>query len=335
MTQYGHHHTWNFSRGRSTWVSLAATSKDIMYALSVALLAMPGATVKGSSVGATSTMDGVNRWTSASVIGARVATTTTNATSWIAITLANMGGVDVCISFIGSADQKIRVAYSAGGTYAVANTQHPTVSNTDEVLFMDPATVNLHLSTLLGDRVFTIATTADGSSFYWIVGRLGNYYNGGMLQKVRSTVTSPATFSPPVAGWSWGTDNLLMLITTIFAAAPTTFVAKSRAFGGTAFAAANVFTFFFGAETYAGSITASTRLTSVADLQSGTWPMFPIGLWSDTFATRGKLGEFIDFYVGPSLPQSSGWTIPGASTHKWILFGQFLLPWDDTVPVTY
>lgn len=321
--------TWTFTTNqRSTYVSLLSVTKDILFGLKTAWKAMSGVTVKGSSVGATSSMDGVDRWTSASAIGARVATITTNACSWIVLTCANMGGIDLCLSYVGGSDESARIAYSAGGTYAVANTQHPTVSNTDEVYFYGTATTGngLHNTLTSLDRLWSTAVATDGSALWWTIIRNSVASHMGILQLCSSSVVSPATYSPAVVGFKTTTGTNPVLADFISTA--TGLARANNGIGG----GNAIVTAFVGAEAYAGSISAATRTTFQPELQGAEFIFYPLSVWSETGQTRGRLGLLYDFWA-TTTGIATGDTFPNNTSRQFVAFGNFAMPWDGSVVV--
>lgn len=71
------------------------------------------------------------------------------------------------------------------------------------------------------------------------------------------------------------------------------------------------------------------------DLDSSTWPMFPIGLFSDTPASRGRHGTMTDIWWG-STTRAEGDHYPADTTRQFVQVGDLVLPWlgDGTIMQT-
>jgi len=63
----------------------------------------------------------------------------------------------------------------------------------------------------------------------------------------------------------------------------------------------------------------------------GTWPMFPVGLVSETSGARGRHGELFDFWFGPEV-QPSGATYPDNLTRQFVHIPDLILPWNGSAP---
>lgn len=82
--------------------------------------------------------------------------------------------------------------------------------------------------------------------------------------------------------------------------------------------------------------TASTNgAGNQANELDGTWPFYPIGIYSLTVAMKGRHGELFDLWW-KSFAITDGDNIPTDLTQrKFVCFGPFILPWtgDGTVPL--
>lgn len=94
------------------------------------------------------------------------------------------------------------------------------------------------------------------------------------------------------------------------------------------------FLMWFTCEAAKGASLASLTniLTGVNDL-SGAWPLFDIGLLSDTATVRGKHGTVADLYYGLAA-SGEGDTYPNDATKIWVTFGDLVHPWNGTTLVT-
>ncbi len=324
--------TWNWTSNQvSTFVSLLATSKDILYGYKVAIAGMSGATVKGSSVGATSSMDAVDRWSSAAALGARVANRTTNACTWIVFTLSGFGGADVLFAMTGNSNSSCFIAVSPSGSFTVGNTQCPTAP--DEIPHSNNVDGSLlHSTTASANRIWSIGVTSDGTGIYMLVARSGveNFYCG--IQMITETVEAPSSFSPPIvvfsnvagAAMTSGSSGI-----TNFLSNGSTYKAASYADGGSGDA---VLTVLFGTEAYGGSNSAATRLTFAPELQGGGNLLPEISAWSETGLVRGKLGWMTDLWFA-YVSGATGDTYPNDTSRQFLQWNVLALPWDGSVVV--
>jgi len=70
--------------------------------------------------------------------------------------------------------------------------------------------------------------------------------------------------------------------------------------------------------------------TSGADLDSGFFPFFPIGLFSDAAGSRGRLGALTDIWWGSTSP-ATGDHYPGDASRQFVQVGDLILPWDGGI----
>lgn len=292
------------------------------------LKAMSGVTVKGSSNSVAGAMDGVDRWTLSTNL---VANSNGVAHSWIVLTFANMGGVDVFIGWDNTNYEQCRMKWSPGGLYTGGNaTTNPTA--TDEI---NPngggiaASIDTNSSTST-DRRYSVGCASDGSAFYVLFARANTFQYHWILQQVPSSVVSPAVFTPAVVSWCNGSGSRptnTAPISNSFqgrlagAGTPTSFVTASLVFGVEALGVS------------AGP--AGTSLGGTSDLQgAGAAIMHPLGIWSpSTNATvKGRVGNMIDIWTGLSSAPD-GDTYPNDSSRQFIQVGTFVFPWDGSVPV--
>ena len=66
--------------------------------------------------------------------------------------------------------------------------------------------------------------------------------------------------------------------------------------------------------------------TSGNDLDSGAFPFFPIGLFSDTAGSRGRLGTLTDIWWGSTFPGTAD-HYPGDSSRQFVQIHDLILPW--------
>ena len=70
---------------------------------------------------------------------------------------------------------------------------------------------------------------------------------------------------------------------------------------------------------------------TVADDQSGEWPMFSAGLLCLVAGNRGRKGAIFDLWWG-STTIANGDTYPAAGTNLYAQFGDLIFPWDGSAP---
>lgn len=312
---------------RIVYASLLDTSQKLLLGLKNLLKTMTGVTVKGSSNSVAAAMDGTDRLAVSTdwVRGANV----TTACSWIVFdTGSGMGNVEICVAFIGAADQQARVAFAPANDYALAATvtHQPTCTNEQVVMSgeIHPATPSL-------DRVYSYAHANDGSTFHWIVARNGVILNGLVIQYISSQVVAPATHTAAVWGWAFSAAAPARATLNAGTAAGITRITSTAA----APTGVNITTIYWSVE-MVNSGAGPAQITGVSDLQSaGTgYLLYPIGLWSNTVNARGKIGALYDIYFGHDVAvDGDTYSDDGGTTKPWINIGDIVIPWNDSNPV--
>lgn len=281
-----------------------------------AIKAMSGVTVKGSSNSVAGAMDGVDRWTLSTNL---VAAGNGVAHSWIVLTLANMGGVDLMICWDSTQYESCRFKWSPGGLYTGGNaTTNPTSSGSDE---QDAATTVDSNSNQGQDRRYSVGVSSDGSALWWWAAR-ANTINFGFLMQLASTlVVAPSVWTPAVFSWSWGSRPTAVSAGTIKARAAGTGAATNIAGG-------------FGYETFSGqSSPGSQALAGTSDMNGSTGIMIqPLSMWSLTATAKGKYGNVYDLWYGLSSA-ADGDTYPNDATRQFVHVGVFVYPWDGSALV--
>lgn len=64
----------------------------------------------------------------------------------------------------------------------------------------------------------------------------------------------------------------------------------------------------------------------------GAWPTFPIGLYSETFESQGRIGQLTDLWWG-SATLATGNHYPGDTTKTFVHLDDLVSPWDGTTIV--
>lgn len=294
--------------------SITTIVQPMALGIKTRILAMSGVTVKGSSNSVAAGMDNTDRWLSGANL---VANSNGNAHSWIVLTLANMGGVDLFIGWDSSQYEDCRFKWSPGGLYTGGNTTtNPTA--TDE---QNPATSIDTNSNQSQDRRYSVGVASDGSALWWWNARANTINQGFLMQLTSSVVVAPATFSPAVFSWNWASRPAAISSGTF----------KARASGSGA--ATNV-TPAFGYEAFGGNSTpGSQSLTGVSDMNGSTGVMIqPLSLWCPTATAKGKYSNIYDLWYG-LVTSADGDSYPNDATRLFIQVGPFVYPWDGSAVV--
>lgn len=294
--------------------SITTIVQPMVLGIKNAIKAMSGVTVKGSSNSVAAGMDGSDRWSLSTNL---VAAGNGVAHSWIVLTLANMGGVDLFIGWDSTQYENCRFKWSPGGLYTGGNTTtNPTA--TDE---QDPVTTVDANSNQAQDRRYSVAVTSDGSALWWWAARASTIGFGYLMQLASTVVAAPAVWTPAVFSWSWSTRPIAI----------TTGTFKARATGSGS--ATNV-TGAFGYETFGGSSTPGTQaLTGTSDMNGSTGIMLqPLSFWSNTATAKGKYGNVYDLWYGLATA-ADGDTYPNDATRQFVHVGVFVYPWDGSALV--
>lgn len=309
---------------RVVFSSLVQTQRTIAYENKVFLKAN-GFTVKGSSTGSVAAMDAVDRWAAATDAGTRGANTTT-AQSWIVLEHSGMGGLEILMTYQGSADNNYKIAISPGGNWTVAATATHQPTASDEVIVI-ANTIDFINSTASGDRLWSGWVSSDGAICRLAIARAGAWVNGFAIESVSSTVNTSggAGFSPAVLGVLLGTGSAFQPYSTRNNAAVANAGGVGRA-NGIGQATTQV-TGMMGVEGYNGT-SGPANTTFVPELQ-GSALLYPLTVWSNTATARGKLGLLYDWWVGLTTA-GDGDTYPNDATRLFIQLNDDVWPWDGS-----
>ena len=212
--------TWTISaNNRIAYVSLNDLIAHYLFGIK-AFLKANGYTVAGSCDGTTGAMDGVDRWSTFSNATTRGANAS-SAQSWIVLRDGN--GVHILLSYLGATDDICLMAFSPGALYVVAGTTTFKPTAADETNFTAAAGLSMLNNTTSGDRVWHGYVDATRKLCRFVPTRqnvaIGLLWG---VELVRSTVRSPALFSPPVWGFAMtASGNNVINNTAIGAARPT------------------------------------------------------------------------------------------------------------------
>jgi hypothetical protein len=264
-------------------------------------LVSKGWVVKGSCNGTTGAMDGVNRWTSASTVTTRGASTT-NANSWIVLTDAS--GYDTLLSYVGSTDDVARLSVSFTGDFIAAGTpnQTPTSTTNEQVVLSGQSLIN---STTSQDRLWTCWTSSDSKSFRIAIARAGVWTGcfWGVEEFTPNTFHASVTSMSTSFAWAFQTSGAVFMSATNC----TAYQQNSR--GGYARAVVSstirLCTLAFTTECIGGNIVnAVSQLGQdfAPELQGGTdYQLKRVGLYSTLTSARGKVGNVLDWWIGRTL----------------------------------
>lgn len=173
----------------------------------------------------------------------------------------------------------------------------------------------------------------------------GHALFAGYIEKVRSPVTIPGSPSKiwngdqvPWWGGSYSSvdftdatkDAMLMGNTTSWFDSSTRIYTRLGNIGTPTLNTAN--NLLFTAEQYGGSSTALvTRGINVPNDLDGNYPMLAISLVCNASGFKGRHGSTFDLYFG-NPATIDGDTYPNDSTRQFVQFGDFIWPWDSSIP---
>lgn len=203
-----------------------------------------------------------------------------------------------------------------GGTI----TARPTAS--DEVVIIS----NVHWEGSFSSNVqfvFHLAHSTDGQCTRFFIYQANLLVAFGIFDKAANPVTG---WTIPWVGFWFGTGTTpaasLALLTNV-ATAPI----KARL-------ASTDFLCWFTVEAASGaSLSSLTSFLTGANDISGEWPIFTIGLISNTVGVKGKHGTVFDLFYGLAA-SGEGDTYPNDATKQFVTFGDLVHPWNGTTLVT-
>lgn len=310
--------TWSIDPcNRETAATLLEAMGDCLLGIKNALKLMSGVSVKGSCNGVTGAMDGVDRWVASSDVQTRF-NGTAGAQSWIVLDLANMGGVELLMTYNAASQQGFSFYFSPGGNYVVAGTSSHKPTATDEVTIQAGGSIMTTSGT--ADRLWTTWVSSDGAALMFAIAEAGAFTSFVALQQVTNRISTPAWLVGGVVGFSIGTQ---VGHTGLFSVWGTT-RPVCRINPG---AAVNVGA-FFGTEGAKVGL-APSQYTNVAELQGSGHNLFPVSIWSETATVRGAVGTFIDIWCG-NTAANDGDTYPNDATRLWMQISDFVVPWDGS-----
>lgn len=247
--------------------------------------------------------------------------------SWIVLAQSGLGSNgSICIDLANANPYYAVIVLSPSAGFGAANggadgtaTARPTAS--DEIVLVTAANWGVYQSGTFVMRFHAMQST-DGQCT-----RVVFCYNNlacGLWQfdKVKNPL---AAWTVPVLGAVYGASNSEILTYASFNDVAT--YPKSKIGAG---ASPNA-TFYYTSEGYIAGMVGENIV--VADDDSGEWPICPIGLASISSTHRGaRKGMLFDMYWGPTQ-LVTGDTYPGDGTRTFAQFGDFVFPWNGSVPV--
>ena len=311
---------WDISTTRVSYTTVAGVLGVGMYTLKTKLLAQ-GYLMWASSdgtAGPSGLNDRTDRITDATKFATRAASAAA-AQSWFMVKDGN--GVYTLITYQGASDDIVRVSQSVGGYTLppVTPTHQPTA--TDERITVSATVV---ATTTSGDRIFHIWVSADAKAFRVAVVRAGIMAGNiwGVEDVAPAEFAGGVSFDPPVWGFAFLPTGS---ITSAYAANSTGGLATVNVASVLQSASCS------GTTEYGGVINQAiqTSLTGGFSILQNDYVITGNCLVATTAACRGRLGQLVDWWTGPSL--SAGETLGDRTL---IAFGGSILwPWNGTVPV--
>lgn len=259
-------------------------------------------------------MDGIDRWTSASVMEGAAAG---SRHAWIVLRQTGVAtNYEVCIDFNvnSSASASFIVSPSAGFTGGSV-TNRPTA--TDEIVIVNATTMFSNVDTR---HIIHAWQSSDGQCTRVSVLR------GGFNQCVFWLSDVPRN---PVSGWT--TPSVTAFIASGSGVAASYTNLNSTSLSGTRTRAAGVTaTLTWSGESNGGAIWANfTDVGSTLNDISGLFDFFGVGLASVTATVRGRHGELFDIYWAPNCV-NQGDTLPNdTASRRFAVFGNLIFPWTN------
>lgn len=244
-----------------------------------------------------------------------------NAHSWIVLRQTGLGAnVYLCIdlnganSWPGSATFSLtlsQVTFAADGT----TTNAPT---TTDGINLSAREHGGNSSTGGWTGYMHVWQSNDGECTRWILNRGGNVYNLTIMDKVKDPFSS---WSVPVAFGQRGDDTNTGR--AAFGVWNDSAPLQGR-LGGTNFSN------YLTCEGWSSIIGAEL---TVADEDTGDWPIMPMGLASATVGFRGYYkGSLYDLWWGATA-LTTGDTYPDNATKQFVQFDDMIFPWNGTTPL--
>lgn len=316
--------TWQYNVNQAVALqgSIIATSQRLWRTIKNSLVGFATLpwTVRGSSDSVAAGMDAVDRWAADANL---VNDTAGNVHSWIVLRQTGIAtNFEICLDLNsngGSGNFDFIVSPGAGFTGG-STTARPTA--TDEVVTQ--ANSAYAWSNVDANHVVHVLQSTDGQCTRVAVWRAStNLCTFWILDKPANPVTGwtkPSLFG--TVGVSSGVVNTAGLFGNF---ANTTL----KGYGSAAMVLAMTGE---GSQATSGLLSNLTGIGTTANSFDGTWPLFPIGIGSITVAMQGRHGTVFDLWWRPtSLGQID--TFPNDTSRQFVVMGDFVLPWDGSVPV--
>jgi hypothetical protein len=287
-----------------------------------------GATVSGSSNGSTSGMDGVDRWVTFANV---VSNYPGSAHSWIVLRFPNIAPkFEILLSRVSNNNGWNRstswVSPAAG--FGLANggingsvTVDPTA--TDGRVYQNPGN-----EMCCGDEL----GYTQSRCHFWADSTQTFYYFARTINSVCGLFGFFGLVPDPPSEWLTGTKYVYGTQCSVNGA----YNGAHRSYWHNQLRIHSKVNAVDAVSYLTGEMLANQLISTYqnfpAELNVG-YPIGGVGLYSTTAAARGKLGTMPDLYWGAESNILTGDTFPNDATRTWIQIGNFILPWDGSVPI--
>jgi hypothetical protein len=308
--------TWQYSVNNTVAAlgAITTTHARLLRSIKNTLLAfgtLPW-TVVGSSNSVAAGLDAVDRW---AADGNLVWANEGNAHSWIVLKQTGIGSNFQLLINCSPADTWNRVvnviASPNAGFTGGSTTARPTA--TDEVdlnVSNNEYWAGSHSAD--GQFVYHVMQSTDGQCTRILTARAGAVCGFWLLDKAKN----------PVTGWTYPFVGIVKGDTTGDVATIATLAATSAKFAGWGTAYMNM----YATHEVANSNNIPTLSTVPNDL-STKYPVFPIGLLSETAGQRGRHGDLFDLWWGLTAV-ATGDFYPGDASKQFVQLGDVIFPWN-------
>jgi len=322
----GYLHSSGFSQGSSAPTNAAGDAQNTWYKLVNSLVNIYGGNAwqlvansyypgSGTTMATSNSVNGFAngiaiQWNSAG-----------SAHSWIILKQPAMQGggpAMLCIDFAGvSSTCSVGVYFSPGGLYpntGLSFLNRPTA--TDEITLMSLTTLS---NTNIVGSALHVMQSLDGFSTRAFMLQSGAIVFSMFLESIVPDGSSNLAYKMACLAQNTATPGSGWSISQIF---------WCRVNGITApnFQA-------YGAVECSSNIAVPLANGGAISDFTGGYPISPIGLVSQTIGARGKVGRFVDLWLGSSAVPSMA-TYPLSGGKNFIQVGNFVVPWDGaTVPI--
>jgi hypothetical protein len=316
--------TWQFDcniaiggRGSVPTAAPKPDNQDHLWNLKNALISFASGhwTVTSSSDGVTA--DLTDRWVDFEDL---IWANTTTPHSWIVLT-NSATGVQLCFECHNVQTYYTEVYMSVGGLYATAGlvtTARP--SCTDEVP-LNPASFGIGGLQAAWAGYLHVMMSTDGECTRAVTCRTNLAVGFLMSDAVKSPVSG---WTSPVVGSCAGTFNSTVEWLTY---------AKYNDNDDEVWGyITTAFELYLTSEGYGATTIGESSAGTVADSQNSSWVMCPMGLASTTVNHVGRKGALYDMWWG-SVTRSTGDSYPNDTSYQFAQFGDFILPFDGTLPL--